>query len=316
MLVKGRGNYLSLRRLDNGARARPASLFADDEEFDQLRQISDWARSRPTTARWPISTSGPLPQVWDEVASDNGNCMGRNCPQLQGLLLLPGPAPGAQRPDPGRQPRPVLQRPGPAARRAPASCPTTTWWSSTKPTPSKRVAGDHLGLGVTSGQVDYMLNKLYNDRTNRGLLVHHRLGEAQQQVLECRDRADDFFDDVDAWLAEPAAAATAASASRRSCRIRSAKGSTKLAGMVRQHGRRAIERPDERQDFIAGRRPADGAGRRDRRLARASGWPTRSTGSRRSRSAAPAADHAGRRPDRRRAGPARAAVRRGRHASS
>ena len=66
----------------------------------------------------------------------------------------------------------------------------------------ERVAGDHLGVHVTSGQVDYVLSKLYNDRTNRGLLVHHKLGEAQRQVLACRYRADDFFDAVDHWLSE------------------------------------------------------------------------------------------------------------------
>ena len=43
------------------------------------------------------------------------------------------------------------------------------------------VAGDHLGVNLTSGQIEYMLAKLYNDRTQRGLLVHHRLAEAQQR---------------------------------------------------------------------------------------------------------------------------------------
>ncbi len=48
------------------------------------------------------------------------------------------------------------------------------------------VAGDHLGMRITSGQVDYVLNKLYNDRTNKGLLVYHHLDDAQQEVLTCR----------------------------------------------------------------------------------------------------------------------------------
>ncbi len=55
------------------------------------------------------------------------------------------------------------------------------------------VAGDHLGLGISSGAIEYTLNKLYNDRTNRGLLVHYKLGEAQLEVDRCRMRADDFF---------------------------------------------------------------------------------------------------------------------------
>ena len=55
------------------------------------------------------------------------------------------------------------------------------------------VAGDHLGLSITNGQVEYTLRKLYNDRTNRGLLVHHKLGDAQKEVWECRDRAERFL---------------------------------------------------------------------------------------------------------------------------
>ena len=66
------------------------------------------------------------------------------------------------------------------------------------------VAGDHLGLGISSGAIDYTLNKLYNDRTNKGLLVHYRLGDAQQQVERCRVRAGDFFHDLDRWLDDQA----------------------------------------------------------------------------------------------------------------
>ena len=62
------------------------------------------------------------------------------------------------------------------------------------------VAGDHLGLGVTSSQIDYLLSRLYNDRNNRGLLVHYKLVDAQRLVMECRDRASDFFGAIDDWL--------------------------------------------------------------------------------------------------------------------
>ena len=65
------------------------------------------------------------------------------------------------------------------------------------------VASDHLGIGVTSGQVDYLLNKLYNDRTNKGLLVQPNLAEEQRVVLDCRHLADQFFDDVYAFAQQP-----------------------------------------------------------------------------------------------------------------
>jgi ATP-dependent DNA helicase DinG len=63
------------------------------------------------------------------------------------------------------------------------------------------VASDHLGVTVTSGQIEYLLNKLFNDRTNKGLLVHHKLPELQRDTLECHTLAEEFFDDVAAWAA-------------------------------------------------------------------------------------------------------------------
>ena len=43
VLVKGRRNYLSLRRLKN-ALSRAASIFSQPEEFEQLRQIEHWSK--------------------------------------------------------------------------------------------------------------------------------------------------------------------------------------------------------------------------------------------------------------------------------
>ena len=62
------------------------------------------------------------------------------------------------------------------------------------------VAGSHLGLSISSGQVQYVLNKLYNDRTNKGLLVHHKLPQLQQQVSRCHFQSDQLFDEIRMWI--------------------------------------------------------------------------------------------------------------------
>jgi ATP-dependent DNA helicase DinG len=61
-----------------GALARSQSLFEDDAR-EQLRDIHTWSESTldGSLADLPYT---PLPAVWDEVASDHGNCMGRRCP--------------------------------------------------------------------------------------------------------------------------------------------------------------------------------------------------------------------------------------------
>ena len=78
VLVKGRSNYLSLRRLHN-ALQRSHSLFDRFETVDQLRDLRTWSE-RTTDGSLSDLPYQPFPQVWDEVASDHGNCLGRRCP--------------------------------------------------------------------------------------------------------------------------------------------------------------------------------------------------------------------------------------------
>ncbi|MDZ4821334.1 MAG: helicase C-terminal domain-containing protein [Planctomycetota bacterium] len=197
VLVKGRSNYISLRRLEN-AYARAGSLFHEQEEIRELRDLMDWSK---TTADGSLADlpHKPLPQVWDEVRSDSGNCMGRNCPRFKDCLYY-----RARRRVSNAQILVVnhaLYFSDLALRRQGASIlPNHDIVIFDEAHTIEAVAGDHLGLGVSAGQIEYTLNKLYNDRTNRGLLVVHKSGDAQQAVMEVRIRMDDFFDDLEKWL--------------------------------------------------------------------------------------------------------------------
>src|SRR5215212_8521676 len=199
VLVKGRRNYLSLRRLDL-ALARSQSLFNDDEQLTQLREIRKWSKS---TADGSLSDLNfqPLGQVWDEVGSDSGNCLGRRCPtygkcfyykdrrRVQNAQILVV--------------NHALLFSDIALRRVGVSIlPDYDVVILDEAHTVEGVASDHLGINVTSGQIEYTLNKLYNDRTNKGLLVHHGLFKKQQQVDRCRQLADDFFADLYDWRAK------------------------------------------------------------------------------------------------------------------
>ena len=78
VLVKGRGNYVSIRRLKQ-ASERQDKLFSDASARRSLHVIEDWAQ---TTLDGTLSTLPALERmgVWDKVQSDSGNCMGRKCP--------------------------------------------------------------------------------------------------------------------------------------------------------------------------------------------------------------------------------------------
>lgn len=201
VLVKGRGNYLSLRRL-KAAEERARNLFIVDEEIQQLRELAVWAKKSTDGSLADLSFR-PINSVWDEIESDSGNCMGRNCPTYADCFYYQ-----ARRRAAGAQILIVnhaLFFSDLALRRVGASIlPDYDAVVLDEAHTVEAVAGDHLGLSVTSGSVEYTLNKLYNDRTNRGLLVHYKMGEAQQEVERCRVRASDFFRDLDHWLDEQA----------------------------------------------------------------------------------------------------------------
>ena len=246
VLVKGRGNYLSLRRLKN-AQQRAGSLFARGEELEELKQLGQWARTTEDASLSDLDFR-PMPQVWDEVSSDHGNCMGRACPSYNDCFYY-----RARRRAANAQILIVnhaLLFTDLALRRQNASIlPDYQVLVFDEAHTMEAVAGEHLGLEITSGQVEYTLGKLYNDRTNRGLLVHHGMGDAQQRVMECRARADDFFADVYHWLeSQPGGNGRV----RKPGVVRNAlsEGLKTLARTVRGHGKK-LDEPAERQDFTA-----------------------------------------------------------------
>ena len=75
-MLKGRGNYLCTRRLDQ-ALISSGSLF-DDGELKELERIGQWAR---TTTDGSLSDLSPQPRssVWERVCSEQGVCSPKLC---------------------------------------------------------------------------------------------------------------------------------------------------------------------------------------------------------------------------------------------
>jgi ATP-dependent DNA helicase DinG len=197
VLVKGRRNYVSLRRLAL-ARERAGSLFPQDGELAQLDELISWAKH---TADGSLADLPFVPQdaVWDEVASDAGNCMGRACPAYSQCHYY-----AARRRMAHAQVLIVnhaLFFSDLSLRRGGASLlPNYDVVIFDEAHMVESVASDHLGVGLSSVAVDRVLSKLYNERTHRGLVVHYGLKEVELAVLRCRRAAEDFFAAVRAKL--------------------------------------------------------------------------------------------------------------------
>ncbi|MEQ8788516.1 MAG: helicase C-terminal domain-containing protein [Pirellulaceae bacterium] len=197
VLVKGRHNYLSLRRLDS-ARRRMHQLFASQQEVDELHKIVQWSKETGDGSLSDLPFR-PSPAVWDEAASDSGNCLGRSCPTHNQCFYF-----RARRRVQNAQILVVnhaLFFSDLALRRAGVSIlPDYDAVVFDEAHTLEAVAGDHLGLAVTSGQIDYLLNKLYNERTEKGLLTVRALQAERKSAFDCRTRAEELFGDVQQWL--------------------------------------------------------------------------------------------------------------------
>ena len=193
VLVKGRSNYVSLRRLGL-ALERSGSLFSEEGERAELLALAAWARQTGDGSRADLEAL-PTPAVWDEVASDAGNCMGRACPTNQQCFYY------AAR-------RRVWHAQVLVVNHALYFADLSLRRAGVKLLPDhdivvfdeahmvESVASEHLGLTVSSGGIERVLSKLHNERTHRGLLAHYRMHDLEADVRRCRRAADDFFTSV------------------------------------------------------------------------------------------------------------------------
>jgi ATP-dependent DNA helicase DinG len=79
-LVKGRGNYISIRRALLAADSQ-TSLFEDDRS-DEMARLLEWMRGTEDGSLSDLTFS-PAEDTWDEVRSDPDICLRSKCPHFQ-----------------------------------------------------------------------------------------------------------------------------------------------------------------------------------------------------------------------------------------
>lgn len=196
VLVKGRGNYIGLRRLAQASK-RQSTLFTSKEQLQQLWQIEDWAYKTTdgSLADLPVI---PAPEIWDSVRSEHGNCMGRRCEYY-------GKCHYQQARRRARNARLLIVNHALffsdlAVRQTGASLlPDYDFAILDEAHTIEQVAADHFGLSLSDVQVRYLLGTLYNPRTGRGLLAAFHSDSATQAVAAAREAATGFFNELVAW---------------------------------------------------------------------------------------------------------------------
>jgi ATP-dependent DNA helicase DinG len=224
VLVKGRSNYLSLRRL-RVSQQRAGSLFSEPSMIEQVRRIGQWSRQTREGSRSDLRFQ-PLPTVWDAVHSDSGNCLGRACPEYSNCFYF-----RARKHMFGAQlfiVNHALFFSDLALRKQGGNMlPDYQVVIFDEAHTLEDVAADHLGLQFGRGSLDWLLNKLKHPRTGRGLLSYVPSDAGEKQLEATRQAAERFFQAILAWHGQqqlrPAPTGRAAiRASNDSVRVREA----------------------------------------------------------------------------------------------
>ena len=204
VLVKGRANYVSLRRLKL-ASERQDRLFPDDHARGGLHRVEDWAYDT-TDGSLASLPQVPPADVWDAARSDSHNCMGRACDWYDacfyqsarrrmehGQLLITNHA---------------LYFADLAMRAGGAGfLPTHQHVILDEAHGIEDIAADHFGGRLAESRVTHLLRQLYDPRSHKGFLAALRLKDgsmarvdkAVESSMDARIASNQLFDDIRRW---------------------------------------------------------------------------------------------------------------------
>jgi ATP-dependent DNA helicase DinG len=206
-MLKGRANYLCTRRLHK-ARQQAGNLFTSSEAAE-LDRIHAWAQQ---TGDGSLSDLDPEPdaKVWAQVCSERGLCTPKLCGSPSDFAKDHQVC--------------FFQRARQRFLSADLLVLNHTLFFNLlggldeeveggilfkndfvifdEAHQMEPVASRHIGLSVSSGQVRWALNRLWNPKTEKGLLATLRRGAAVRLVADLLEQADAFFANVEAACEE------------------------------------------------------------------------------------------------------------------
>jgi ATP-dependent DNA helicase DinG len=194
-LVKGRGNYLCLRRMHAALADRP--LFEDDARR-QLEAIGEWSKAPGEGSRQALGFQ-PLEVVWDLVKAEHGNCLGRACSHYARCPYQASRA-RAHAADLLVLNHHVLLSDLALRRSGVSFLPKVDAVIVDEAHDLEEIAAEHLGARASSIGLLQALGRLWNPRTRQGLLARHPDAALRVAVEEARIEAQAFFDGLQAGL--------------------------------------------------------------------------------------------------------------------
>ena len=206
-MLKGRANYLCTRRLQK-AMQQSGNLFTSSEA-EELKRIYEWSKSTKDGSLSDFEFE-PDPKVWAQVCSERGLCSPKTCGHQSDFARDHDVC--------------FFQRVRNRILSADVVILNHTLFFTLlggvdeemeggilfkndfvifdEAHTMESVASRHIGLSVSSGQVRYSLNRLWNPKTEKGLLATLRQGRAVKLVADILGESDTFFENVEAACEE------------------------------------------------------------------------------------------------------------------
>ena len=191
-LVKGRSNYLCLRRLAR-ARQMGSDLF-DPSKERELARIRAWADRATEGSRQELEPQPPA-EVWSAVCVEHGNCLGKKCPDFERCFVMKARA--------GLHDAHLLVvnhhlffselavRAGGGA-----FLPDYSMVVFDEAHQMENVAAEHLGIRLSRYAVEHWLRRLFTQDNHKGLFAVLRDGKGADLTNRVWDESDRFFKEV------------------------------------------------------------------------------------------------------------------------
>ena len=193
VLAKGRRNYLSRRRLKNLMNYE-RGLFDTREEVEEIAEIQEWVDRTVDGSRSDLPWQ-PQPQVWDKVVSDRDNCLGRNCETYETCFYFK-----ARREMYNADLLIVnhhllfsdlaIRKDSEAAM---SVLPDYDYLIIDEAHHLEATATNHASIDFSNTRVKWLLDSLYNERSEDGLAKRFDSRQLRTQVETAREQANTLF---------------------------------------------------------------------------------------------------------------------------
>jgi ATP-dependent DNA helicase DinG len=192
VLVKGRTNYLCLRRLAR-ARSHQRELFGEGIA-EELERIRAWADQTEDGSVQEMRRQ-PSPEAWLAVCAEHGNCLGSKCPERKPCFLFRARA-QMQDADLLVANHHLLFSDLALRREGAGFLPDVAAVVMDEAHTVEDTASEHLGIRLSSHAFEHWLRRLFAPDTSKGLLGYLRAGPAAQTVTRLWDAVSDLFHEV------------------------------------------------------------------------------------------------------------------------